>query len=108
MLEFHCLIPKLYKKDENLKGYQVDDITDGIIDEAAQYLNIDIINPEYWWFTWCYPNVKRQVIYYDDVPDFKYMNQCAINLVDNEKRKEYVKNVVKVFEEHILKCLLNI
>lgn len=95
-------------KDGNLKGYQVDDITDEIIDEAAQYLNRDIITPEDWWLTWCYPNGKYQDDYYDDVPNFKYMNQFAISLVDNQKRKEFVKNAIKVFEEHILKYLLNV
>lgn len=98
MPEFHCLIPKLYKKDENLKGYQVDDITAEIIEEIAQYLNRDIIKPENQQFTWCYPNGKRQVAYYDDVPDFKNINEYAISLVDNQKPKEYVKKAVEVFE----------
>lgn len=43
----------------------------------------------------------------NDVPDFKHMNPCAISLVDNQKRKEFVKNAVKAFEEHLLKYLLN-
>lgn len=90
------------------EGHQVNDITTEIIDEASQYLNRDIITPDLWWFTWCYPNGKRQDAYYDDVPDFKNMNECAISLVDNQKRKEYVKNTVKVFEEHILKYLMNV
>lgn len=93
-------------KDGNSKGYQVNDITAEIIDEAAHYLNRDIITPSNWWLAWCYPNGKRQDDYYDDVPDFKHMNQCAINLVDNQKRTEFVKNAVMVFEEHLLKYLL--
>lgn len=93
-------------KDGNLKGYKVNDITAEIIDEAARYLNRDIINPAGWWFAWCYPNGKRQDDYYDDVPDFKNMNQCAVNLVDNKKRAEFVKYAVKVFEEELLKYLL--
>lgn len=93
-------------KDGNLKGYEVNDITAEIIDEAARYLNRDIINPAGWWFAWCYPNGKRQDDYYDDVPDFKNMNQCAVNLVDNKKRAEFVKYAVKVFEEELLKYLL--
>lgn len=93
-------------KDGNLKGYQVNDITAEIIDEATQYLNRDIITPEGWWFAWCFPNGKHQDDYYDDVPDFKHMNQCAINLVDNQKRTEFVKNTIKVFEEQLLKYLL--
>ena len=93
-------------KDGNSKGYQVNDITTEIIDEAAHYLNRDIITPSNWWLAWCYPNGKRQDDYYDDVPDFKHMNQCAINLVDNQKRTEFVKNAVMVFEEQLLKYLL--
>lgn len=95
-------------EDGNLKGCQVNDITPQIIDEAVQYLNRDIINPWEWWFTRCYPNGKRQDAYYEDVPDFKNMNECVVSLVDNQKRKEYVKNAVKVFEEHILKYLMNV
>lgn len=93
-------------KDGNLKGCQVNDITAEIIDEAAKYLNKDIITPADWWFAWCYPNGKHQDAYYDDVPDFKHMNQCAVNLVDNQKRAEFVKNAVMVFEEQLLKYLL--
>ena len=46
-------------KDGILQGWQVDDITAEIIEEAAQYLDRDVIMPENWWFTWCYPNGKR-------------------------------------------------
>ena len=93
-------------RDGNLVGYQVNDITAKIIDEAARYLNRDVITPADWWFTWCYPNGKRQDAYYDDVPDFKHMNPCAVDLVDGQKRKEFVKNTVIVFEERLLKYLL--
>lgn len=93
-------------EDGNLKGYQVNDITTEIIDEAAHYLNRDIITPADWWLAWCYPNGKHLDDYYDDVPDFKHMNQCAVNLVDNQKRAEFVKNAIMVFEEQLLKYLL--
>ncbi|MCI8364261.1 MAG: hypothetical protein HFG34_04865 [Eubacterium sp.] len=46
-----------------------------LIDEAAKYLNKDIIMPTGWRLTWCYPNGKHQDDYYADVPDFKGMNQ---------------------------------
>lgn len=89
-------------KDGNAQGYQVNEITADIIDEAAQYLNRDIITPADWWLTWCYPNGRRQDDYYDDVSDFKHMNQCAVNLVDTQKRAELVKNAVMVFEQQLL------
>lgn len=90
------------------KGCEVDEITEQMIEQIAQYLDRDIITPVNWWVTWCYPNGKRQDAYYDDVPDFKHMNQCAISLVDKKKRNDFVKKAVKTFEDHILKHLLNV
>ena len=96
---------KLLSPDGKQKGYQVYNITENLIDEATQYLDRDVMTPSDWWFTWCYPNGKHQDDYYDDVPDFRNMNQCAINLVDRQYRKKFVRDAVKVFEEHILKYL---
>ena len=92
----------------NLKGCEVDDIPTELIDEAAKYLNRDIYDPSAWWFTWCYSNGKHQEDNYADVPNFREMNQCAINLVDSQKRKDFVKNSVKSFEKHLLKYLLKV
>lgn len=72
---------ELLSQDGKQKGYQVDNITENLIDEATQYLDRDVMTSSDWWFTWCYPNGKHQDDYYDDVPDFRHMNQCAINLV---------------------------
>lgn len=88
------------------KGYEVENISAKQINEAANYLNKDIIMPTGWWLTWCYPNGKFQDGYYEDVPDFKNMNQCAINLVTAQKRTEFAKNAVKVFEKQLLNHLL--
>lgn len=99
---------KAKPKDGISRGYEVDQITEEMIEQVAQYLDRDIIAPVNWWVTWCYPNGKCQDGYYDDVPDFKNMNPCAIRLVDVQKWKEFVKNAVKNFEEHILKYLLNV
>lgn len=62
--------------------------------------------PTDWWLTWCYPNGKLQDDYYADVPNFKDMNQCAINLVNIQNRTEFVENAVKVFEKQLLNYLL--
>lgn len=87
------------------KGAQVDEITEGLMEESARYVDKDIISPVNWWLTWCYPNGKHQEGSYEDVPDFKAMNSCAIELVDAQKRKEYVKTAIGVFEEHLLRYL---
>ena len=94
--------------DKGSKGWEVEEISEQMLAQIIQYLDRDIITPANWWVTWCYPNGNRQEAYYDDVPDFKHMNQCAIDLVDKKKRKEFFKNAVKTFEEHILKYLLNV
>lgn len=72
----------------------------------TKYLVRDIITPTDWWLTWCYPNGKRQDNSYDDVPDFKHMNSCAVSLVDPQVRKAFAEGAVKTFEEELLKYLL--
>lgn len=101
-----CLFDKeASSKDGFSKGYQVDDITDGLKQEASRYLKKEIILPEDWWFAWCYPNGKR---YCEEaeVPDFKQMNSCAVSLVDETARREYVKRALAVFERELLGWLL--
>ena len=88
-------------------GYEVDEITEQMIGQITQYINEDAVTPEGWWVSWCYPNRKIQDGYYNDVPDFKHMNPCAVSLVDEQNRMEFVKRAVKNFEEHILKNLKN-
>lgn len=90
------------------KGWQVDEITGQMLEQTARYMNKDIIAPVDWWVAWCYPNGKIQDNYYDDVPDFKHMNPCAVSLVDKQNRMVFVKSAVENFEEHILKHLKNI
>lgn len=45
-----------------------------------------------------YTPLSEYKAYYDDVPDFEHMNQCAINLVDKKKRKKFVENAIKTFD----------
>lgn len=89
-------------------GCEVDEITEQMIEQATQYMNEDAVSPAGWWVSWCYPNGKIQDGYYDDVPDFKHMNPCAVNLVDNQNRRAFAKNAVENFEEYILKHLKNL
>lgn len=88
-------------QDGYLKGYQVNDITEDLINEASKYLDREIIVPENWWFAWNYSNGKRSY-QEQEVPDFKAMNECAVSLVNPEKRKCYVKEAVAGFERSLL------
>ncbi len=89
------------------EGCEVFQITEQMLEQAANYINQDIFTPVNWWITWCYPNGKRRDGYYEDVPDFKHMNSSAIRLVDPRNRKNFVKNSVENFEKHILRHLIN-
>lgn len=101
-----CLFDKEDRsKDGFSKGYQVNEITDGLVQEASRYLEKEIILPEDWWFAWCYPNGKRHCEE-AEVPDFKQMNPYTVSLVDETARKEYVKRALAVFEEELLGRLL--
>lgn len=93
-------------QDESSKGYQVDDITPALVKETAKYLDRDIITPSDWWLSWCYPNGSHRDDDYPDVPNFKTMNQCATDLVDPQKRREYVRKAVQVFGAKLLAYLL--
>ena len=92
-------------KDDK-KGYEVLEITNDMLEQAAKYINKDIFCPTACWLTWCYPNGISQDGYYDDVPDFKHMNPYAISLVDEENRKSFIENAISVFEEQLLKHLI--
>lgn len=89
----------------NEHGYQVNEITESLILESVRYVDPDIIVPTDWWLTWCYPNGKCQDGLYEDVPNFKTMNPCAIELVDAQMRRQFVKRAVGVFEEQILRYM---
>ena len=88
-------------QDGYLKGYQVNDITEKLVNEAAVYLDREIIVPENWWFAWNYSNGKRSYQEHE-VPDFKAMNECAVSLVDPARRKCYVREAVAGFEQSLL------
>lgn len=87
-------------------GYQVEHITPTLQEEAARYLDRDVIAPSDWWLACRYPNGRRQEADYADVPNFKEMNPCAIQLADEQTRTAFVKHAVKTFEEQLLKHLL--
>ena len=84
----------------------MDDITPELVAESAQYLRREVIAPEDWWLTYCYPNGKHRERDYPDVPNFKTMNPCAVSLTDPEKRRKYVQKALQVFEVQLLHHLL--
>lgn len=90
----------------NKIGYEVPEISNKISQETAKFIDSDIfMDCQNWWLTYCYPNGKIEECDYDDVPNFKGMNSCAVSLVDKDKREEYVKRALLKFEEMLLRHL---
>lgn len=54
-----------------------------------------------WWFVWRYSNGK-QTVSYNDVPNFKTMNQCATNLLNKAELEKFVEKTIRIFEDQLL------
>ena len=92
--------------DDGTVGYQVDKITEKIAEEASQFVNSEsFINDNSWWLNWTYTNGTMAEKDYDDVPNFKRMNDTAILLADDDARKEFVKGALVNFEKALFSQL---
>ena len=92
--------------DDGTVGYQVDKITEKIAEEASQFVNSEsFINDNSWWLNWAYTNGTMAEKDYDDVPNFKRMNDTAILLADDDARKEFVKGALVNFEKALFSQL---
>lgn len=92
---------------ENKIGYEVQEITEFMFQEAAKYLDDNIfMKGQGWWLTWVYPNgMTKESNRYDDVPNFRSMNECAVKLSDKKYRKKYVELALNTFETMLLSKL---
>lgn len=96
-----CLVEKT---GNNWKSIKVDDEAMEAVKERFPDFRV-IASRSYWWFTWRYSNGK-QAVSYDDVPNFKAMNQCAANLLgDNDKLEKFVGRTLQIFEDQLLEYL---
>lgn len=63
-----------------------------------------ILSRDYWWFVWRFSNGKQDIAH-DDVPNFKTMNQCATDLRDPVKLKEFIEKTLQIFKDQLLQYL---
>lgn len=104
-----CLYDREAETKDGKKGDKITELTPSLVEEAAAYLDRNIIkiqNKHNWWLTYCYPNGKTQEAVYADVPNFMEMNECAVSLIDERKRAKFIRSAVKVFEGRLLTHLL--
>lgn len=89
-------------------GNQCDDISDSLWKKLRrQVLLPDEKNNEEWYIAWKYlpTGTDNPDDIDEDVPDFKVMNEAAIELADDDKRKEFVARSIKVIEEKLLSLI---
>ena len=96
-----CLVEK--KRENDWMQIKVDDAAMETVKKQFPAFRV-IASRSYWWFVWRYSNGK-QAVSYDDVPNFKTMNQCAMDLHDPVKRKEFAEETLQIFEEQLLQYL---
>ncbi len=96
-----CLVEKKRKND--WMQVKVDDAAMETVKKQFPAFRV-IASRSNWWFVWRYSNGK-QAVSYDDVPNFKTMNQCAMDLRDPVKLKEFVEETLQIFEEQLLQYL---
>lgn len=96
-----CLVEK--KRENDWMQVKVDDAAMETVKKQFPAFRV-IASRSNWWFVWRYSNGK-QAVSYDDVPNFKTMNQCAMDLRDPVKLKEFVEETLQIFEEQLLQYL---
>jgi hypothetical protein len=82
---------------ENGEGEQVNTFDDDTRTALNTYLNTAENEHSEWWATWWYlPTGEKKPK--DGVPNFKTMNEAAISLADDNKRKAFVAECIEQIE----------
>ena len=85
-------------------GQQVDVYDEATKKSVARLLKVTQAEQENWWAVWRYlptGTVKNT----EEVPDFKQMNEAALALVDEDKRKAFVAESISQMELSLLSLL---
>lgn len=92
---------------ENGKGNQVNEIDISLKEEIQKYIAVNYIKSSDWWIVFKYLPTGSHNRYIEDdrIPNFKSMNEAAIMLSDESKRKEFVKAAIETLEINLLQLL---
>lgn len=96
-----CLVER--KGENSWMQVKVDDAAMETVKKQFPAFRV-IASRSNWWFVWRYSNGK-QAVSYDDVPNFKTMNQCAMDLHDPVELKEFMEETLQIFEDQLLQYL---
>lgn len=101
-----CMFDYLAESKEG-NGNQVDKMNNELKEEILKYLNVSEIKNENWWLLWHYLPTGSNNYKIDTslIPNFMEMNEAAIQLADQEKRKRFVLTSIEIIEKYLLMLL---
>ena len=91
------------KRENDWMQVKVDDAAMEMVKKQFPAFRV-IASRSNWWFVWRYSNGK-QAVSYDDVPNFKTMNQRTMDLHTPIKLKEFMEETLQIFEDQLLQYL---
>lgn len=94
----------LFDKNADLgNGNQLDNPNDTIKNELSKYINVNGAVYDAWWVEWWYLPTALHDLRLDSqsVPNFKEMNEAAIQLSNEMKRKEFTTKVISVIDKEL-------
>lgn len=106
----HCLFFDVCLFDpsaDNGSGAQVDHPSEEIWHSLEQYADISQKPSDSWWVKWWYlpTGTEQKNAERDLVPDFKSINHASIDLIDKEKRAQFVDKCISVIENTLKEFL---
>lgn len=86
-------------------GGEAEAISKKLEKELSQYITPESDNAVGWWYTWWYLPTGSDSLQAGRkyVPDFNHMNEIAVALADEKKRKKFAKECVKRIEKKLKK-----
>lgn len=75
--------------------------------EIVKQLNLPNVQNDGWWISWCYlpTGYHDYRADYDLIPNFKEMNEAAVLLADEDKRKQFVSDSIEIIEKKLLSLI---
>lgn len=101
-----CMFDYLAESKEG-GGNQIDEMNGELEEEVLQYLDLLEIENENWWLIWYYLPTGSNNYKIDTqlIPNFMEMNEAAIQLADQEKRKKFIATSIEIIEKYLLNLL---
>lgn len=98
-----CLFDPNAELEKGVYGNQLDNPSETIKEALSQYIHTENAQYEAWWVRWWYlpTGEADDRIGKGSIPNFKYMNEAAVRLSDEENRKCFAGEAVRMIERKL-------